>query len=152
MGNLRPTTVGFYSQLVHAHVLPRLGTVRLRSLDPPTLNRMAARATAGQGHLHHRRGRLARIGYTADGITEVAEADYGGRRLTVRRTRLAGAARQALFPGWRDHGFVTDLDGPAVEVDRLDTPTLRAPLHWPWAYQFNRALANIRALPAAASG
>ena len=178
-------------------------------------------------------GGWARIGYTADGIAEVAEADYGGRRLIVRRTRLADAAQQALSPGWRHHAFLTDLDGPAVEVDRFHrehasvelairdikegsglehcpsgnfaangawlacavlahdlcrwvalvgqahpadqltvvatlrarficvpgrlvnrsgTPILRAPLHWPWAHRFNRALANIRALPAAASG
>jgi hypothetical protein len=61
----------------------------------------------------------ARIAYTPDGIAEVAEADYGGRRLIVRRTRLADAAQQALFPGWRHNGFLTDLDGPAVEVDRF---------------------------------
>ncbi len=175
----------------------------------------------------------ARIAYTPDGIAEVAEADYGGRRLIVRRTRLADAAQQALFPGWRHNGFLTDLAGPAVEVDRFHrehatvelairdikegsglehcpsgnfnangawlacsvlahdlcrwaamvgqvhpageltvvatlrarlvcvagrlvnrsgTPTLRAPLHWPWAHQFKQALANIRALPVAAPG
>jgi len=175
----------------------------------------------------------APIAYTPDGIAEVAEADYGGRRLIVRRTRLADAAQQALFPGWRHNGFLTDLTGPAVEVDRFHrehatvelairdikegsglqhcpsgnfnangawlacavlahdlcrwaamvgqahpadqltvvatlrarfvcvpgrlvnragTPTLRAPLHWPWRHQFNRALANIRALPVLASG
>jgi hypothetical protein len=61
----------------------------------------------------------APIAYTPDGIAEVAEADYGGRRLIVRRTRLADAAQQALFPGWRHNGFLTDLAGPAVEVDRF---------------------------------
>jgi hypothetical protein len=175
----------------------------------------------------------ARIAYTPDGIAEVAEADYGGRRLIVRRTRLAEAAQQALFPGWRHNGFLTDLDAPAIEVDRFHrehatvelaikdikegsglehcpsgdfnangawlacavlahdlcrwtamvgqahptdeltvvatlrarlicvpgrlvnrsgTPLLRGPLHWPWQRQFDRALANIRALPAIASG
>ena len=57
------------------------------------------------------------IAYTPDGIAQVAEADYGGRLLIVRRTRLADAAQQALFPGWRHNGFVTDLP-PAVDVDR----------------------------------
>ena len=178
-------------------------------------------------------GAWAPIAYTPDGIAQVAEADYGGRRLIVRRTRLADAAQQALFPGWRHNGFLTDLAGPAVEVDRFHrehatvelairdikegsglehcpsgdfgangawlacavlahdlcrwaamagqahpvdqltvaatlraqlicvpgrlvnrsgTPVLRGPLHWPWAHQFKRALANIRALPAIASG
>jgi hypothetical protein len=175
----------------------------------------------------------ARIAYTPDGIAEVAEAGYQGRRLIVRRTRLADAAQQALFPGWRHNGFLTDLTGPAIEVDRFHrehatvelaikdikegsglehcpsgnfnangawlacavlahdlcrwaamvgqahpegqltvvatlrarlicvpgrlvnragTPTLRGPLHWPWRYQFNQALANIRALPVVPSG
>ena len=61
----------------------------------------------------------APIAYTPDGIAEVAEADYGGHRLIVRRTRLADAAQQALFPGWRHNGFLSDLEGPAVEVDRF---------------------------------
>jgi hypothetical protein len=175
----------------------------------------------------------APIAYTPDGVAEVAEADYGGRRLIVRRTRLADPAQQALFPNWRHNGFLTDLSGPAVEVDRFHrqhatvelaikdikegaglehcpsgnfaangawlacavlahdlcrwtamvghahpadqltvvatlrsrlicvpgrlvnrsgTPTLRGPLNWPWAHQFDRALANIRALPAVSSG
>jgi hypothetical protein len=41
---------------------------------------------------------------------------------------------------------------PGRLVNRSGTPTLRGPLHWPWACQFNRVLANIRALPAVASG
>jgi len=175
----------------------------------------------------------APIAYTPDGIAQVAEADYQGRRLIVRRTRLADPAQQALFPNWRHHGFLTDLTAPAAEVDRFHrehatvelaikdikegsglehcpsgnfnangawlacavlahdlcrwtamlgqahpadeltvvatlrarlicvpgrlvnrsgTPTLRGPLHWPWQRQFDRALANIRALPAIASG
>ena len=35
------------------------------------------------------------IAYTPDGIAQVAECDYDGRRLVVRRTRLADAAQQA---------------------------------------------------------
>jgi hypothetical protein len=169
------------------------------------------------------------IAYTPDGIAQVAECDYGGRRLIVRRTRLADPAQQTLFPNWRHHAFLTDLAGPAVEVDRFHrahatvelairdikegsglahcpsgnfnangawlacavlahnlcrwtalaggvhpadqltvaatlrtqliavparlvnhagTPTLRGPLHWPWAETFNQALRQIRALPA----
>ncbi|MGO9153500.1 IS1380 family transposase [Mycobacterium sp.] len=56
------------------------------------------------------------IEYTCDGEAEVAECDYKGRRLIVRRTRLIG--RQAtLWPEWRHFAFVTDLEGDAVDVD-----------------------------------
>jgi len=56
------------------------------------------------------------IDYTADGEAEVAECEYKGQRLIVRRTRLVG--RQAtLWPQWRHFAFVTDLDGDAVDVD-----------------------------------
>lgn len=56
------------------------------------------------------------IDYTCDGEAQVAECDYKGRRLIVRRTRLLG--RQAtLWPQWRHFGFVTDLEGDAVDVD-----------------------------------
>jgi hypothetical protein len=173
------------------------------------------------------------IAYTPDGMAEVAEVDYKGHRLVVRRTRLADPAQQALFPTWRHHGFLSDLSGTAVELDRFHrehatvelairdikegsglehcpsgnfnangawlacavlahdlcrwaamvgqvhpadqltvvatlrarlicvpgrlvnragTPTLRGPLNWPWQPCFNRALANIRALPVAAPG
>jgi hypothetical protein len=59
------------------------------------------------------------IAYTPDGIAQVAEVAYNGHRLVVRRTRLVGAPQQALFPNWRHHGFLTDLEAPAVEVDRF---------------------------------
>ena len=167
------------------------------------------------------------IDYTCDGIAEVAECVYKGRRLVVRRTRLVG--RQAtLWPEWRHFAFLTDQEGTAVEVDAFHrahatvelaikdlkegsgmehvpsgnfsanaawlvcaalahnlirwsamlgeiipddhlvvartvrtrylsvpgrlvntsgTPTLRAPLEWPWAKKFKRALARLRALP-----
>ena len=56
------------------------------------------------------------IEYSVDGEAEVAECVYKGRRLIVRRTRLVG--RQAtLWPEWRHFGFVTDLEGDAVDVD-----------------------------------
>lgn len=67
------------------------------------------------------------IDYTADGEAQVAECDYTTgqgqravtRRLVVRRTRLTGRAQQQLWPDWRHHGFLTDLDGAAVDVDRF---------------------------------
>jgi hypothetical protein len=167
------------------------------------------------------------IDYTSDGEAEVAECEYKGRRLIVRRTRLVG--RQAtLWPEWRHFAFLTDLGGNAVDVDafhrnhatvelairdlkegaglehvpsgnffanaawlicavlahdlirwtamlgeitaegqlvvartvrtsifsvpgrlvsRSGRPTLRAPLEWPWARVFERALSLLRALP-----
>jgi hypothetical protein len=57
------------------------------------------------------------IDYTADGEAQVAEANYKGRRLIVRRTRLTDGAQARLWPDWRHHGFLTDLDGDAVDID-----------------------------------
>ena len=167
------------------------------------------------------------IDYTCDGIAEVAECDYKGRRLVVRRTRLVGH-QATLWPEWRHFAFLTDQGGTAVEADAFHRahatvelaikdlkegagmehvpsgnfsansawlvcaalahnlvrwsamlgeitpkdhltvartvrtrflsiparlvspggrPTLRAPLEWPWAKAFERALELLRALP-----
>jgi hypothetical protein len=67
------------------------------------------------------------IAYTDDGEAQVAETTYTtgtGRRqvthrLIVRRTRLTGRAQQRLWPDWRHHAFVTDLDDDVVTVDRF---------------------------------
>jgi len=59
----------------------------------------------------------ADIDYTPDGQAQVAECTYKGRRLIVRRTRLADTAQARLWPHWRHHGFLTDLEGDAVSVD-----------------------------------
>jgi Transposase DDE domain group 1 len=63
------------------------------------------------------------INYPAGGEAQVAETIYRtGRhtlRLIVRRTRLTGQAQQRLWPDWRHHAFLTDLDGDAVTVDRF---------------------------------
>jgi hypothetical protein len=40
-------------------------------------------------------------------------------RLVVRRTRLTGRAQQALWPDWRHHAFITDLDAPVIEADQF---------------------------------
>ncbi len=166
------------------------------------------------------------IDYTDDGVAEVAECTYKGRRLIVRRTRLVGH-QATLWPEWRHFAFLTDLGGSAREVDafhrdhatvelairdlkegaglehvpsghfsanaawllcaalahdlirwtamlgeitpeeqltvartvrtrffsvpgrlvsRSGRPTLRAPLEWPWAGAFARALRLLRAL------
>jgi len=67
------------------------------------------------------------IEYTDDGQAEVAECDYTTgtgkravtRRLIVRRTRLTDKHQLKLWPDWRHFGFLTDLDGTAVEVDKF---------------------------------
>lgn len=59
------------------------------------------------------------IAYTPDGEAAVAECDYHGRRLIVRRTRLTGAAQAALWPDWRHFAFLTDLGGTAVALDKF---------------------------------
>ena len=41
------------------------------------------------------------------------------RRLVVRRTRLTGTAQQRLWPDWRHHAFLTDLDATTIDVDRF---------------------------------
>jgi hypothetical protein len=57
------------------------------------------------------------IAYTPGGQAQVAETEYGGRRLIVRRTRLTDARQARLWPDWRHFAFLTDLDGDAVEID-----------------------------------
>jgi hypothetical protein len=59
----------------------------------------------------------ADIGYTPDGQAQVAETTYKGRRLIVRRTRLTDKAQARLWPDWRHHAFLTDLDGDAADID-----------------------------------
>ena len=65
------------------------------------------------------------IDYTLTGRAEVAECDYTTgtgkhavtRRLIVRRTKLSDTHQLKLWPDWRHHAFLTDLDGDAVSVD-----------------------------------
>ena len=67
------------------------------------------------------------IEYTDDGEAEVAECAYTTgagnkavtRRLVVRRTRLTDKKQLKLWPDWRHFGFLTDLDGTAVELDQF---------------------------------
>jgi hypothetical protein len=77
-----------------------------------TGNVAVARAIAAIGE-----DEWADIDYTPDGEAQVAECTYKGRRLVVRRTRLTDKAQARLWPDWRHHAFLTDLDGPAAEVD-----------------------------------
>jgi hypothetical protein len=67
------------------------------------------------------------IDYTPDGQAQVADFAYTTgkgnkavtRRLIVRRTRLTGRAQQRLWPDWRHHAFLTDLDGTTIDVDKF---------------------------------
>ena len=59
----------------------------------------------------------ADIAYTPDGEAQVAECTYGGRRLVVRRTRLTDRAQARLWPDWRHHAFLTDIEGKVCDVD-----------------------------------
>jgi hypothetical protein len=57
------------------------------------------------------------IDYTPDGVAQVAETTYQGRRLIVRRTRLVDRRQLKLWPDWRHFAFLTDLADDAVDVD-----------------------------------
>jgi hypothetical protein len=46
----------------------------------------------------------------------------------VRRTRLTGRAQLALWPDWRHHAFVTDLDMATVAVDQFHRDHARVEL------------------------
>lgn len=67
------------------------------------------------------------IVYPDDGEAQVAETIYvTGRgthqrclRLVVRRTRLTEPAQRRLWPDWRHHAFITDLELPVVGMDEF---------------------------------
>jgi Transposase DDE domain group 1 len=59
------------------------------------------------------------IDYTPDGRAQVAECTYRGRRLIVRRTRLTDTTQAALWPEWRHHAFLTDLNDDTVTIDKF---------------------------------
>jgi hypothetical protein len=59
------------------------------------------------------------IDYTLGGHAQVAECRYKGRRLVVRRTRLTDTTQAALWPDWRHHAFLTDLEDDTVTIDQF---------------------------------
>jgi hypothetical protein len=67
------------------------------------------------------------IAYTDEGLAEVAETTYKGRRLVVRRTRLLGPD-QKLWPDWRHFAFLTDLEGTVIELDAFHRDHARVEL------------------------
>ena len=76
------------------------------------------------------------IAYPAGGQAQVAETTITAVkskrlnevRLVVRRTRLTDPAQQALWPDWRYHAFITDLDLPMVELDQFHRDHARVEL------------------------
>jgi Transposase DDE domain group 1 len=102
---------GFWSK----HTIAVLGRLNVRyTMAVRCANSAVARAIATITETA-----WAPIAYTPEGIAQVGECDYNGRRLIVRRTRLADPAQQALFPNWRHHAFLTDLAGAAIDLDRF---------------------------------
>jgi Transposase DDE domain group 1 len=70
------------------------------------------------------------IAYPDGGHAQVAETSYitgGGTtkraerhvRLVVRRTRLTDATQAQLWPDWRHHAFITNVELPTVAVDQF---------------------------------
>ena len=67
------------------------------------------------------------IVYPDGGQAQVAETTYvtgqGRRRrelrLVMRRTRLTEPAQRRLWPDWRHHAFITDVELPTVEMDQF---------------------------------
>jgi len=55
--------------------------------------------------------------YPASGQAQVAEVQFKGFRLIVRRTRLTDPKQLALWPDWRHHCFITNRDIPLLVTD-----------------------------------
>jgi hypothetical protein len=76
------------------------------------------------------------ITYPDSGVAQVAETTYvtgarGGRRelrLVVRRSRLADPRQLALWPDWRHHAFVTNVELDTVAVDTFHRAHARVEL------------------------
>jgi hypothetical protein len=76
------------------------------------------------------------IVYPDGGAAQVAETTYltgakGGHRcvrLVVRRTRLTDPAQETLWPDWRHHAFITDLEMPTIDVDKFHRDHARVEL------------------------
>ena len=68
-----------------------------------------------------------RIVYPDGGEAQVAETTITSTRnrrtrtlrLVVRRTRLTDRIQAQLWPDWRHHAFITDLDTPVIQADQF---------------------------------
>jgi Transposase DDE domain group 1 len=99
---------GFWSKDTIA-TLARLGVSYTMAVRTNT--KVLARTIAGI-----REDAWTPIEYPEGGVAAVAETTYKGIRLVVRRTRVVGA-QATLWPNWRHFAFLTDLEGPATEID-----------------------------------
>jgi hypothetical protein len=100
---------GFWSK----DTIATLGRLRVRyTMAVRTGNTAIARAIAAIDD-----AAWADIDYTPDGQAQVGECSYRGQRLIVRRTRLTDTRQAALWPEWRHHAFLTDLEGDTVTID-----------------------------------
>lgn len=76
------------------------------------------------------------IHYPDGGEAQVAETTYvaGSKgqhrsfRLVVRRTRLSDPHQAALWPDWRHHAFMTNLELPLIEADQFHRDHARVEL------------------------
>ena len=76
------------------------------------------------------------IVYPDGGAAQLAETTYvtdrksGGRvlRLVVRRTRLTDPTQEALWPDWRHHAFITNLELPTLDADQFHRDHARVEL------------------------
>jgi len=79
------------------------------------------------------------ITYPDGGLAQVAETTYvtgGGStkrrqrqvRLVVRRTRLTDPTQAQLWPDWRHHAFVTNVELPVIEMDQFHRDHARVEL------------------------
>jgi hypothetical protein len=64
-------------------------------------------------------GGEAQVAETTITTTSVRDKRTRELRLVVRRTRLTDLAQRRLWPDWRHHAFVTNVELPTVEVDRF---------------------------------
>ena len=118
----RVRRAGASGEIVHALRLGVLVQRHDRHPRPPRRALHDGRAHQHQRHRRrHRRHRPRTPGSTSTtpptGRPRWPSAPTRAARLIVRRTRLTGAAQRRLWPDWRHHAFLTDLDGDAVDVD-----------------------------------
>ncbi|MHB8467243.1 MAG: IS1380 family transposase [Acidimicrobiales bacterium] len=90
------------------------------TMNPSTRKAIAAIGEDGWTDIAYPDGGHAQVAetvyVTGGGATKRAERHV---RLVVRRTRLTDPTQQALWPDWRHHAFVTNLDLPVVEMDQF---------------------------------
>ena len=77
--------------------------------------------------IHYPDGGEAQVAETTY-VTGVRRGNARSLRLVVRRTRLVDSAQAALWPDWRHHAFVTNLELPLIEADQFHRDHARVEL------------------------